>query len=121
RLTSHACSHPLRLSGLFSLTTPRPPRSTPFPYTTLFRSISVAGTSASRKPPWRATGAFAARSAPATRLVLHARENRHTRGRQSRSEEHTSELQSRENLVCRLLLEKKKEETVEGSSGITQE
>src|SRR6266700_6198014 len=67
----------------FFLMIRRPPRSTLFPYTTLFRSpsASVLSTRTSRVPcsmsPWR-------------------------------SEEHTSELQSRENLVCRLLLEKKK-------------
>src|SRR6266511_5487235 len=59
----------------------RPPRSTLFPYTTLFRSSPRGGGRACPAPPaaWR-----------------------------GRSEEHTSELQSRENLVCRLLLEKKK-------------
>src|SRR5207302_7208974 len=63
----------------------RPPRSTLFPYTTLFRSPS----------PW----ALRRRSERCRR--------RHKRW-PARSEEHTSELQSRENLVCRLLLEKKK-------------
>src|SRR5438132_3633471 len=66
----------------------RPPRSTLFPYTTLFRSAS-----ASRRP-----GA-AASAAPGVREPQAAR---------SRSEEHTSELQSHSDLVCRLLLEKKK-------------
>src|SRR2546429_4165733 len=64
----------------------RPPRSTLFPYTTLFRSLGVAG------PPRLLPPASA--NAPATVA--------------SRSEEHTSELQSRLHLVCRLLLEKKK-------------
>src|SRR5690606_41396231 len=68
----------------FFLVIRRPPRSTLFPYTTLFRSRPSAGT---RAPPRRWSGS------PSTRR---------------RSEEHTSELQSRENLVCRLLLEKKK-------------
>src|SRR5438445_3680276 len=69
----------------------RPPRSTLFPYTTLFRSVWLAGTSptASASPP-----------ANRTRLLK--------RTRKVRSEEHTSELQSRQYLVCRLLLEKKK-------------
>src|SRR5258708_26983266 len=76
----------------------RPPRSTLFPYTTLFRSptstwsSSPAGTRCSTRPrrthccppPWSAAS------------------------RSSRSEEHTSELQSPDHLVCRLLLEKKK-------------
>src|SRR5215213_9671173 len=65
----------------------RPPRSTLFPYTTLFRSRSR------RSPP--------SRRAPRRRWYSRA-----TRGRGS--EEHTSELQSLTNLVCRLLLEKKK-------------
>src|SRR5258705_7529293 len=82
----------------------RPPRSTLFPYTTLFRSrgraqfgaarghahrrrrdARVRGSHRSRRPPWRRRGQGA-----------------------SRSEEHTSELQSLRHLVCRLLLEKKK-------------
>src|SRR6185295_20214031 len=74
-------SHPL----FFFLMIPRPPRSTLFPYTTLFRS---------------------GRARPAA--PLHAR-RRDRRGGRRRSEEHTSELQSRQYLVCRLLLEKKKE------------
>src|SRR5256885_9112283 len=64
----------------------RPPRSTLFPYTTLFRSPQ--------------------HPVPAQRLREHAAQQR--AGRQPRSEEHTSELQSPCNLVCRLLLEKKK-------------
>src|SRR5258707_11695691 len=66
----------------------RPPRSTLFPYTTLFRS---------RLPACHASGNAIA-IATRTFVVL----------RQQRSEEHTSELQSRQYLVCRLLLEKKK-------------
>src|SRR5438270_10321606 len=67
----------------------RPPRSTLFPYTTLFRSQVVAD----------------------VRRVGRARRLRRVRSsvvRRNRSEEHTSELQSQSNLVCRLLLEKKK-------------
>src|SRR3989442_4629547 len=70
----------------------RPPRSTLFPYTTLFRSSSSAPVRAPRGP--------APGGAP-------PRPRGRTRGA-SRSEEHTSELQSRPHLVCRLLLEKKK-------------
>src|SRR5205807_8706651 len=70
----------------FFLMIRRPPRSTLFPYTTLFRS------------------ARARRPARACRC----RERRRRRRRPTRSEEHTSELQSPCNLVCRLLLEKKK-------------
>src|SRR2546430_3713177 len=76
----------------------RPPRSTLFPYTTLFRSLAKA---------------------PAERPTMHQVEQRlqalglgpalgETRPAARRSEEHTSELQSQSNLVCRLLLEKKK-------------
>src|SRR2546426_4810308 len=76
----------------------RPPRSTLFPYTTLFRSgtaIRLTGQDTER-------GTFSQRH-----LVLHdARDGR--RHAPIRSEEHTSELQSPCNLVCRLLLEKKK-------------
>src|SRR3989441_8373395 len=75
----------------------RPPRSTLFPYTTLFRSRAVA-----RLVPLRLGGV-------ARRLCLHgARPDLRAVERRSRSEEHTSELQSLAYLVCRLLLEKKK-------------
>src|SRR5688572_31343990 len=88
----------------------RPPRSTLFPYTTLFRSDRVRGGTASRPPPRGLVG-----SRQAYGQVRSRRERRsdvaRRRGPQdslSRSEEHTSELQSQSNLVCRLLLEKKK-------------
>src|SRR5436309_9302773 len=71
----------------------RPPRSTLFPYTTLFRSVVIGDRSVLISRP-RATALGVAR--PVILRTL------------ARSEEHTSELQSRENLVCRLLLEKKK-------------
>src|SRR5436309_12150933 len=74
----------------------RPPRSTLFPYTTLFRSPARSEPLALRRLEGVAE--------PYPR-VPH-RDHDHTLG--ERSEEHTSELQSRENLVCRLLLEKKK-------------
>src|SRR5256885_3981370 len=70
----------------------RPPRSTLFPYTTLFRSATVSST------PWTSAGG-ALRPSP--------RPARATARAACRSEEHTSELQSPCNLVCRLLLEKK--------------
>src|SRR5688500_19599406 len=82
------------LATLFRTTRRRPPKSTLFPYTTLFRSIS-----------------------PRLEKSLSAVEAfKHTGGKYpltfpSRSEEHTSELQSPCNLVCRLLLEKKKKNT----------
>src|SRR5258705_2769516 len=74
----------------------RPPRSTLFPYTTLFRSR--AGRPAAVRIPASGPRVLAA-GLPAVRQ----------RGRERRSEEHTSELQSLRHLVCRLLLEKKKE------------
>src|SRR3712207_7693613 len=78
----------------------RPPRSTLFPYTTLFRSRLEAGLGL----PVVDTGAVQHQHRP-SRPVLDAVHRRSVRA--SRSEEHTSELQSRQYLVCRLLLEKK--------------
>src|SRR2546422_2391238 len=78
----------------------RPPRSTLFPYTTLFRSLGVHGVA--RLPTVQDAVVGAADGA---QVVLG---DRRQRGRADRSEEHTSELQSRLHLVCRLLLEKKK-------------
>src|SRR3712207_9059067 len=85
----------------FFLMIRRPPRSTLFPYTTLFRSVVPAAGSADSQEtseklsivPWPSSGAQS--SGP----------------KSPRSEEHTSELQSRQYLVCRLLLEKKKKQT----------
>src|SRR2546422_2039178 len=71
----------------------RPPRSTLFPYTTLFRSLE-------RRP--KEPGRAARGDPPHARSPVPPR-----RGHPHRSEEHTSELQSRLHLVCRLLLEKK--------------
>src|SRR5947209_16542301 len=89
----------------------RPPRSTLFPYTTLFRSRparpSVGRRVARRRRAGRRTPGVRRRRAP-------RRPGRELRGAlagpEERSEEHTSELQSRQYLVCRLLLEKKKEQ-----------
>src|SRR2546427_5022743 len=81
----------------------RPPRSTLFPYTTLFRSRRHAA----RRPAAR-RGARSRTGGPVP-LLAGDRSRRHTEPRLLlRSEEHTSELQSQSNLVCRLLLEKKK-------------
>src|SRR5258707_3559860 len=81
----------------------RPPRSTLFPYTTLFRSRS--------------------RRASASRTAAQRRRRRPSPARCAgigrRSEEHTSELQSRQYLVCRLLLEKKKNNTHESGRTLT--
>src|SRR4051812_49561787 len=82
-------SQPCLYCLFFFLMIPRPPRSTLFPYTTLFRSRH-------RPPGWTSTSP----SRPARPAVG---------GGGDRSEEHTSELQSHVNLVCRLLLEKKKD------------
>src|SRR5258706_3569122 len=75
----------------------RPPRSTLFPYTTLFRSVFLG---------------FGAQPGPNGRVyepaAAAAQDRRTLTRRRGRSEEHTSELQSLTNLVCRLLLEKKK-------------
>src|SRR3712207_8844944 len=89
----------------------RPPRSTLFPYTTLFRSEH-------RRPP----GGCDTVRMPADRLMPTEesadliRLTRDIVSKELRSEEHTSELQSRQYLVCRLLLEKKKDQTATTSS-----
>src|SRR5258708_15322221 len=75
----------------------RPPRSTLFPYTTLFRSVRSRPPPPACVPPDAASRAAALLPPPARRARARAR-----------SEEHTSELQSPDHLVCRLLLEKKK-------------
>src|SRR5437870_10639702 len=84
---------------LYFLMTRLPPRSTLFPYTTLFRSRR------SRQRPRHAPG-------PALLGLVRADDAR------ARSEEHTSELQSRGHLVCRLLLEKKKKQNIVSSINI---
>src|SRR2546422_8100529 len=96
----------------FFLMIRRPPRSTLFPYTTLFRSLrrqprgaGQAGTGLSR-----AAGDAGHRGAAAQQRKLPPLPALRRRCGRPRSEEHTSELQSRLHLVCRLLLEKKKKE-----------
>src|SRR2546430_8098393 len=84
----------------------RPPRSTLFPYTTLFRS-RIGQIPAGGARPWWAWSRGARRDLRQERTGAHRR----PRPRVTRSEEHTSELQSQSNLVCRLLLEKKKSES----------
>src|SRR5438034_3528319 len=82
----------------------RPPRSTLFPYTTLFRSCAI----------FEDNGWFCisiprtSRAAAPRKRAISNTTSRYTRGKKLRSEEHTSELQSHSDLVCRLLLEKKK-------------
>src|SRR5690606_42134140 len=99
-------SHPPH-STFFFLLIRRPPRSTLFPYTTLFRSRERRAA----QPGMRRQSAARDRACPrrgGRRQRAVARRARP--GTSGRSEEHTSELQSRENLVCRLLLEKKKKQ-----------
>src|SRR3712207_8546717 len=93
----------------------RPPRSTLFPYTTLFRSSfgtppvpEVWITSATPSP---ASTPSARRRHPEPSTTIVGRARSRSVAVSARSEEHTSELQSRQYLVCRLLLEKKKKET----------
>src|SRR5947209_16529928 len=89
---------------------PRPPRSTLFPYTTLFRSNrfgqeiwrELRGTDAGFEVPQ-----FSIHRGKLQNVIYQAARARPDRSRSARSEEHTSELQSRQYLVCRLLLEKK--------------
>src|SRR2546427_7647798 len=89
----------------------RPPRSTLFPYTTLFRSIAACsdhGNWNNLQQMAEVAGRYQGQSAAAAR-------NNHVMAMltaNGRSEEHTSELQSQSNLVCRLLLEKKKKKNI---------
>src|SRR3712207_8175155 len=99
-LQSDGCSVRRSCSAFFFLMIRRPPRSTLFPYTTLFRSILPSK----------------------LKLRTHSQPNHNpgprtsnTPSPYSRSEEHTSELQLRQYLVCRLLLEKKKRREASGS------
>src|SRR5437660_9693966 len=91
---------------VFFLMIRRPPRSTLFPYTTLV-PISRLGPRAPAVPPGDSCRASSPCPPPLVSPPLPSR-NRSPRSPSARSEEHTSELQSRGHLVCRLLLEKKK-------------
>src|SRR5260370_1596945 len=86
----------------------RPPRSTLFPYTTLFRSPSTPGRELRPANGGLEMGPPRPRCYVGTGAQKRAEKKRRLPGR---SEEHTSELQSHLNLVCRLLLEKKKKDT----------
>src|SRR2546422_3321984 len=92
----------------------RPPRSTLFPYTTLFRSLSrrlLSRRDAVQRDELRNNTRLArvhSRPVSFSHDPIHPQTARHAARRPRRSEEHTSELQSRLHLVCRLLLEKKK-------------
>src|SRR5439155_18373057 len=101
---------------VFFLIIRRPPRSTLFPYTTLFRSERVAKRLVLRRRRPLAEDQIdgvAEHVADDEDDQRHAEHGRHREDRppRQRSEEHTSELQSRGHLVCRLLLEKKKKRT----------
>src|SRR2546430_3494547 len=85
----------------------RPPRSTLFPYTTLFRSGAVKAKTRPAAPEIGHAKKFFG-DGDEVRFVAIKRHNMAPRHMAARSEEHTSELQSQSNLVCRLLLEKKK-------------
>src|SRR3712207_8869950 len=99
----------------------RPPRSTLFPYTTLFRSFDRTGSRFVTNDLQDATAEATARvwdaatgqpvSPPLRHMVDVQTVAFSPEGRRVRSEEHTSELQSRQYLVCRLLLEKKKKQS----------
>src|SRR5690606_42029522 len=110
--SSSSIPHTVPTSVLFSFS-PLPPRSTLFPYTTLFRSSQAGAIGIRRRIspgllliPW-----FVKPNDPGLWIGL-IRLSVCASATSSRSEEHTSELQSRENLVCRLLLEKKKQNTI---------
>src|SRR5205085_12524500 len=103
--------------SLFLLLHRRPPRPTLFPYTTLFRSTATAA-SGSAFTGWSGCNSASANTCTVTmtaaRTVTATFKLVYTlavaKADLGRSEEHTSELQSQSNLVCRLLLEKKKQE-----------
>src|SRR6267143_4837448 len=105
----------LLLFFFFFLMIRRPPRSTLFPYTTLFRSRAGSGSAQRARRPWPSPSpragsdaslpsALMSRPLAVVRRAILAGLGRELSGR---SEEHTSELQSQFHLVCRLLLEKK--------------
>src|SRR2546430_8644506 len=93
----------------------RPPRSTLFPYTTLFRSLQIGDRPGQRevlhdRAVARIAGQGLLVEVGQRRPGVLSVDRRLARGFRPRSEEHTSELQSQSNLVCRLLLEKKKQQ-----------
>src|SRR3712207_8750701 len=88
----------------------RPPRSTLFPYTTLFRSFAALKGAPAFERDTEAAGTFGVEAAGAREI------DPIDEAGDARSEEHTSELQSRQYLVCRLLLEKKKNNEMKGLS-----
>src|SRR2546427_9328171 len=95
----------------------RPPRSTLFPYTTLFRSFASFSASVTC---WRIAWAFCATLPRWSRYSLATCRSTDANPGRPRSEEHTSELQSQSNLVCRLLLEKKKKKKIQDNAHTTK-
>src|SRR2546426_9337548 len=96
----------------------RPPRSTLFPYTTLFRSSELARACQEEADAGcqQDQGVLVAGRQEETTFKMNGhRGHEHVDGQRNRSEEHTSELQSPCNLVCRLLLEKKKNKRISNS------
>src|SRR2546430_13077368 len=88
----------------------RPPRSTLFPYTTLFRSLLRDKNIGLKVKGWNGAITLSTESLTQLDWWIEKLPNWNGRSLIPRSEEHTSELQSQSNLVCRLLLEKKKRE-----------
>src|SRR5207237_4882931 len=104
----------------FFLLTPRPPCSTLFPYTTLFRSIVVLASQAIAQPrahAWPSGLLMACLQIGDGRVMIDSLRVH----RPQRSEEHTSELQSHLNLVCRLLLEKKNNNNTNSLTRLTNQ
>src|SRR5688572_32520324 len=91
----------------------RPPRSTLFPYTTLFRSEGAAALRKLRAVRDEVAGARESLLPTRFSVVVYGERARNFAELKERSEEHTSELQSQSNLVCRLLLEKKKKKHIQ--------
>src|SRR3712207_7152364 len=110
----------MRFNLFFFLMIRRPPRSTLFPYTTLFRSGHIAekrqvGIKMDKRAPVHDIGSLRQRLYGIAQFIMADR-----RQKAQRSEEHTSELQSRQYLVCRLLLEKKKKKKLRTSGSTKQ-
>src|SRR5699024_11951793 len=106
----------LSFSFVFPTTFPRRPRSTLFPYTTLFRSVECLAVHGDQSEGGLPVAPFVVVEQAPVQVAVHgdaARDpdRQQAEARRPRSEEHTSELQSRFDLVCRLLLEKKKKIT----------
>src|SRR5690606_41482583 len=113
--------YPRWLSAVLFSTVRRPPRSALFPYTTLFRSAVRAGEAEQDADGRRLAGAIGTEETvhlPRGDVEVEPVEG--PGAAVCRSEEHTSELQSRENLVCRLLLEKKKRERSRANTSKSQ-